>query len=163
MKQTIFSLQSLVFVAFMCFSCQVSTSSTQETATASDSLITESTTQNTTSETDQAKEVESTTAVYRSDGYRPNMVSEWISVKTNIETFEILEMWYWNVQDEKKVKLTILSQEYKEGEEVSGHVGKMKFPNLSEEVGFGMIEDQLNITWSENEGQEFILDEESLN
>lgn len=164
MKQIVFSLQLLVWVVFMCFSCQVSTSSSEENNTLADSVVTTTpenttiTTEDTKEDTNQKKVVKSTTAVYRSDGYRPNMVSEWIEVKTAEETFELLEIWYWNVQDEKKVQLTILNQEYVDGE-ISGNSGELQFPNSTEKIGFGTIEDRFDLTWSEGEMQEFIYEE----
>lgn len=96
--------------------------------------------------------------VYRSDGFRPNMVSEWVQIRTNSDMSKILEVLYWNVQDEKKVKLEIVSQEYSDGE-ISGYTGEVRFPNDSEIIGFGMIEDRFNLSPKDGKMQEFTYEE----
>lgn len=96
--------------------------------------------------------------VYRSDGFRPNMASEWVQVRTNSDMSKILEILYWNVQDENKIKLEIVSQEYSDGE-ISGYTGEVRFPNESETVGFGIIEDRFNLTPEGEKMQEFFYEE----
>ena len=163
MKQIVFSLQLLFFIAFMCFSCQVSTnSSSEENTETSDSIATVNTQENveiTTTAVTEAEKDKNLTDIYRSDGYRPNMVSEWIEVKVDQESHQLLEIWYWNVQNEEKVKLTIVDQEYVD-DEISGYSGTLQFPDSSEKIGFGIIEDRFNLTWTENDLQEFIFESE---
>ncbi len=96
--------------------------------------------------------------VYRSDGFRPNMASEWVQVRTNSDMNKILEVLYWNVQDENKMKLEIVSQEFSSGE-ISGYTGEVRFPNEKETVGFGMIEDRFNLTPKGEKMQEFFYEQ----
>ncbi|AFM05948.1 hypothetical protein Fleli_3632 [Bernardetia litoralis DSM 6794] len=96
--------------------------------------------------------------IYRSDGFRPNMASEWVQVRTNADMDKILEVLYWNVQDENKIKLEIVSQEYSEGE-ISGYTGEVRFPNDETTTDFGMIEDRFNLTPKGEKMQEFFYEE----
>ncbi len=143
-------------------SCSTSSKTTEPKQT-QDSVATETIQEETpkvkteVTETDYSNQ-ETFVNVYRSDGFRPNMASEWVQIRTNSDMSKILEVLYWNVEDENKIKLEIVSQEYSEGE-ISGYTGEVRFPNDSETVGFGMIEDRFNLTPKGEKMQEFTYEE----
>jgi hypothetical protein len=95
---------------------------------------------------------------YRCDGFRPGMASEWVQVKYNSDFTKIEAIYYWNVNNEKPVKLTIHSQEFSKGE-ISGVTGDVSFPGDSEKVGLGIIEDRLNLIYADKRMQEFEMEQ----
>lgn len=86
--------------------------------------------------------------IYRCDGYRPSMASEWIKVIYTPDNDFINTILYWNVNDETPIVLDLIESEYEEGE-ISGWTGVVKSPDGKEEWGFGMIEDRFNLTYGE--------------
>lgn len=154
MKKIFFKFSLLASALFLCYACQTAT--TTETAVAKDSVAVETTTEpvTTTENTNQ----ETRTLTYRSDGYRPGIASEWISVKTGANDQNILEIAYWNSNDENKTIFEIVSQKFVDGE-ISGYSGELRFPGDTEATGFGIIEDRFNMGKEGQEGQEFTQEE----
>ncbi|MCC5945309.1 MAG: hypothetical protein JJT94_10260 [Bernardetiaceae bacterium] len=153
----------LVFCLMLCFACQSSSesSNTDNSVENADTEIVESKPENpdsasqmTTNNNDEAY----VTTTYRSDGFRPGVASEWVAIKSDPEAFKIIEILYWSTADEDKIPLKIVKQEFSEGE-ISGYTGEVMFPNDTETVGFGIIEDRFNLSYSEDMFQEFLYEE----
>ncbi len=156
MKMNFLKLNFLALALFFCASCQTPTTNT-ETAVAKDSVAVE-TTPITETTTSVEQTSESVTMTYRSDGFRPGLASEWISVK-HAEvggTQKIIEILYWSTADEKKIKAEIVSQKFVDGE-ISGYTGELRFPDDTEATGFGIIEDRFNL--GDENSQEFTQEE----
>ena len=82
------------------------------------------------------------------------MASEWVQVDYDNDTRKVNGIWYWNTADEKPQTLTILKQEYVDGE-ISGFTGELTFPGDKEKIGFGIIEDRFNLSYPDGQFQEF--------
>lgn len=151
MKKNFSKLNFLAFALFLCYSCQNSTSNTENTV-AQDSMAIKTNSAETLATTESTGE--DTTTIYRCDGFRPNVASEWLSVKSSKIPPKLVEIWYWNTVDEKKVQFEIVSQDFKEGD-FSGYIGKLRSDNDTTTKTFGLVDEHFNIGFGE-EGQEFV-------
>lgn len=151
MKKAFFKFNLVATVLFLCYSCQTSTTNTENT-TDKDSVATQTTSTQTV--TPNNPNQETTIRVYRSDGHQPNITSEWVSVKIDSEDQKILEIAYWNTNEEKKVLFEIVSQDFKQGD-FSGYIGKLRSNNDTTTKTFGLVDEHFNIGFGE-EGQEFV-------
>ena len=95
---------------------------------------------------------------YRSDGFRPGVTSEYLQIDTDNNKNVIKAIWYWSTVDEKPVKLTIHNQQFSSGE-ISGYTADLGFPNSAEVIRLGMIEDKANLTWEDEQFQEFVYED----
>jgi hypothetical protein len=139
----------ILSLALFTFACGGNTSKEEKTDTDS------STTTKTPEEPEgEVKATEPRGTIYRSDGFRNGIVSEWIQVAYDDTQDEIAGIWYWNTSDETKVQLKVIKATFSQGE-ISGVSGKLKFPSDDEEIGFGMIEDRFNLSYSDERFQEF--------
>jgi hypothetical protein len=67
----------------------------------------------------------------------------------------IVSVVHWHSEDETRVPLLILSQEFVEGE-ISGFTAKVAFPDAPEvAIGLGLIEDRANFSYPDGTFQEF--------
>jgi hypothetical protein len=105
------------------------------------------------SKTEQTSEEQGQITVYRSDGFRPGLVSEWIEVHYQAGN-KIGKILYWNTQDENPIELKINKQEYVPGE-ISGYTGELQFPKDNDRYGFGILEGKFKLTHPDNRMQEF--------
>ena len=158
MKMNFLKLNVLALVLFFCSSCQTPATNA-ESAVVKDSIAV-GTTPIETSATSDEKTGESLTIIYRSDGFRPGLASEWISVKSVEvgDTQKITEMWYWSTADEKKIPGKIVSQKFTSGEMISGYTGEVLFQEGGTPDGFSIMEDILSFGSNDN-GQEFTQEE----
>lgn len=101
------------------------------------------------------EEKEFSTLVFRSDGFYPGIVSEWLEVVIDHEGNLIEKLYYWNTSDEEKQELNIIGQEFFD-DEISGYSGSLDL--LGQIVEFGMYEDRLNLVHDEYNFQEFFLE-----
>jgi hypothetical protein len=152
MKKTFLKLNFLALVAFFCYSCQGSTN-TEATAATTDSVAVEKTPTETPT-TPEEKIGEAQTIIYRSDGFRPGLASEWVSVKSAEVggTQKILEIFYWSTADEKKIAFEIVSQKFTDGE-ISGYSGEVRFPSDESTTKFSIMEDHFDL--GSDNSQEF--------
>lgn len=163
MKKTFLKLNFLALALFFCASCQTPATST-ETAVAKDSTAVATTPITETVTTTAEQTGESVTITYRSDGFRPNLASEWVSVKsvTAGDTQKITEMWYWSSADEKKMAFEIVSQKFTDGE-ISGYSGEVRFPGDKTTTKFSIMEDHFDLGNTADESQEFTQEESVRN
>ncbi|MEN9206508.1 MAG: hypothetical protein Q6K70_11940, partial [Thermostichales cyanobacterium DRC_bins_46] len=91
--------------------------------------------------------------LYRNDGFRPAIVSEWIQVHYEI-THKIAKILYWNTADESPVQLKILNQNYISGE-ISGYTGELQFPSDNSTYPFGILEGEFKLTHPDQRMQIF--------
>lgn len=68
---------------------------------------------------------------------------------------KVVELYYWSENDPEPTQLEILTQEYHDGEEVSGITGEALWPGQAHPIIFGLIEDRLNFTHPNDSFQEF--------
>lgn len=104
---------------------------------------------------DVAPEQRARGTIYRSDGFRPGVASEFIQVAYNDDFDRIVGIWYWNNRDQNKIRLEIVNQEVITGDEISGAAGDLRFPGDSEVYGFGIVEGIFALTDSNDRRQEF--------
>lgn len=104
--------------------------------------------------TEQSAAAQPRGTIYRCDGFRPGVVSEWVQVDYDNDVNKIHGIWYWNTSDEKPLALTIIKQEFIDGE-ISGFTGELSFPGDKEIIGFGIIEDRFNLSYPDGRFQEF--------
>ncbi|GAB4402637.1 MAG: hypothetical protein OHK0053_26700 [Microscillaceae bacterium] len=125
--------------------------STKETASASEQEGSESE-----EKSPEVKEDASASVglIYRSDGFRPGVASEWVQVDTDPEKNVIRGIWYWSTADENPIRLKIIKQEFSGGE-ISGYTADVSFPDSPEVIKLGIVEDKVNLTWSDEQFQEF--------
>lgn len=96
-----------------------------------------------------------TKVTYRNDGFYNGIASEFIQVAYSENASEITGMWYWNSQDDNKIKLSIQKINYVDGE-ISVISGEYFFPNLPDDIyKFAIIESQINVTHADDRFQEF--------
>ena len=90
-------------------------------------------------------------AIYRADGARPGMASEWVQVDYDKKVNKINGIWYWNVKNEKPIQVKVLKQEFSSDPEgmISGYDGELSFYK-GHKAGFGIIE------------QTFILEDDGM-
>lgn len=103
--------------------------------------------------------VEVVKTVYRSDGFYPGIASEYVEVHLDPENHKVVELLYWNVSDEQRQPLAIVTQTYEAGE-ISGYTGTLRFPDETEAIPFGIIEDRFTLTHAGERFQEFFYEEE---
>lgn len=101
------------------------------------------------------EEKEFSALVFRSDGFYPGIVSEWLEVVIDHEGNLIEKVYYWNNSDEEKQVLKIIGQEFFD-DEISGYSGSLDL--LGQIVEFGMYEDRFNLVHDEYSFQEFFLE-----
>jgi hypothetical protein len=104
-------------------------------------------------QTKEIKEEQRQKTIYRSDGFRPGLVSEWIEVHYEPGN-KIGRILYWNTQDEKPIELKINKQEYIAGE-ITGYTGELQFPDDEDKYGFGILEGEFKLTYPDKRMQEF--------
>ncbi len=92
--------------------------------------------------------------IYRADGLRPGVASEWLQVAFSKEENKIEGVWYWNTADETKVAVKVIAQEYTEGE-ISGFTATLAFPGNPEKIGLGLIEGKANLSYEDGRFEEF--------
>jgi hypothetical protein len=68
---------------------------------------------------------------------------------------KVVELHYWSENDPEPTQLKILTQEYHDGEEISGITGEALWPGQAQPIVFGLIEDRLNFTYPNDSFQEF--------
>jgi PBP1b-binding outer membrane lipoprotein LpoB len=155
MKKSFLKLNFLALALFFCVSCQTPATNT-EAATVTDSVAVEATPTETTTTTAAEQTGESVTITYRSDGFRPGVASEWVSVKSVQvgDTQKITEMFYWSTADEKKMAFEIVSQKFTDGE-ISGYSGEVRFPGDKTTTKFSIMEDHFDLGNTADESQEF--------
>lgn len=98
------------------------------------------------------------TYVFRSDGFRPGIASEWIELDLDILNAEILRISYYSTEDEKPLEISIQSQTFYD-DEIYGIVGTLLFPDDVSTIGFGLIEDRFILDYDEFLTQEFYWEE----
>ncbi len=144
-----------VFCLFIFSSCQNSNSSASQESnqdSVSTAILTEET--EVTQLADYSNQT-TYTSIFRSDGFKTGIKSEWIQSRRNSDMTEILEILYWNTENKEKISLEIVSQKCSQSEETSGCTGEVRFPNTSEIVSFGTIEENFNLIFEGNKRQEF--------
>ncbi len=93
-------------------------------------------------------------SIYRADGLRPGVASEWLQVAFSKDQNKIEGVWYWTTDDENKISLKILEQEFTEGE-ISGFTATVLFPGSPEKIGLGLIEGKANLSYADGKFEEF--------
>ncbi len=91
--------------------------------------------------------------IYRCDGFHNGIASEWIQVSYD-ENGEVNGMWFWDTNNENKKSLDIVKQEFQDGE-ISATTGTLRFPNVSGDYKFVIIEDRFGLTDENDVYQEF--------
>jgi len=94
---------------------------------------------------------------YRSDGFYPGISSEWFTITTDTANYRILSIEYWNTEDEEKTDLSILTQEFSEGE-LRGYEGTLAYPN-QDPLEYVIVEDRFILIHEGDRMQEFFYDE----
>ncbi|GEM_PF-6571524 len=98
-----------------------------------------------------------TNQLFRSDGFRAGISSEWIEAEINSELNYILNIEYWNTNDEKPLQFEIISQEYF-NDEIAGYSGTLKIPGDDSIFEFGLIEERFNLLYNDGLFQEFYFE-----
>lgn len=95
--------------------------------------------------------------IYASKAFRPDNVTEFLQVGMSDDYNTIVSIFYWTDRDPKTIPLTILSQEFVDGE-ISGFTAKISFPESDEIIGLGLIEDQANLSFPDGTFQEYVAE-----
>ncbi len=92
--------------------------------------------------------------VFRSDGYRPGVASEWIQVAFNPDGQKILVIWHWDTNNDTPKELKIISQNNVEGE-ISAVTGKILYGSDTDTASFSIVENTFSLRISDDQTQEF--------
>ncbi len=92
--------------------------------------------------------------IYRADGYLPDVPSEFCQVAYDYGVNNAI--WYWNIKDDRKVRLDVLRQEYHQ--DLGAITGNLKFPNDEVAYSFSSIEGAFNLGVQEGEFKEFMYE-----
>lgn len=93
-------------------------------------------------------------SIYRSDGFRPGVASEWIQVAYPEGGKKVLAIWHWDTNDEKPHELKIISQEYMDGE-ITAITGKLIYGADTDTASFAIVENRFTLMTGDADGQEF--------
>ncbi len=92
--------------------------------------------------------------IFRYDGYRPGITSEWIQVGFSEGGEKIIGIWYWDSNNEVPQEIKILTQESSEGE-ISATYGTIIYGSSTDTASFSIIENTFRLFINEDEYQEF--------
>ena len=91
--------------------------------------------------------------IYSCDGFHNGIASEFIQILYSESGSKILGIWYWDTNNDNKIRLEVLSEEHHD--DLGAVNGKLKFPSSDDIYRFSQIEDWFSLTDSDDRAQQF--------